>query len=72
MADILKSLLEERSRLNQQLATVDAAIKVFGGSVNSRKGTKRGKRKMSKAARAKIAAAQRKRWEKVRKESKAS
>lgn len=60
---IVESLKQERSR-------IDAAINVLngstsrGGSVSS--GAPRGPRRMSAAARARISAAQKKRWAKVK------
>jgi hypothetical protein len=62
--DIREAVIAEIARLNKVLAVLD------GGS-GSRKATASGaprkRRKMSKAARAKIAAAQRARWAKARK-----
>jgi len=62
--DIVSSLRKEESKLSQQLETIRTAIKMLGGKASP---TKRTKRKLSAASRAKIAAAQRKRWAKVRK-----
>ena len=63
--DIRKALRREERKIqnsvksaNQNLETVRASIKVFAGSVD------RKRRKMSKAARAKISAAQKSRWAK--------
>src|SRR2546429_5278610 len=54
--DILSALKNEASKLQKQLDTVHAAIKVFGG----RDGVGRGKkRRLSPSARARIAKAQR-------------
>ena len=60
LTSIVNQLITERDRLN-------AAIAALQGVSNkaSRKG-RRSKRTMSAAARARIAAAQRKRWAKVR------
>jgi hypothetical protein len=74
--DILKALRAEESKFlgqmeaaRQQVDTIRAAIKLLGGksSVNGNRdssGTTR--RKMSAEGRARIAAAQRKRWAKVK------
>lgn len=63
--DILVALQKERDKLQQQLATVDAAIGMFTEKAGKPgRGRKRGK--MSAAHRAKLAAAQRKRWAAVR------
>ena len=63
--DILKALRHEEKKIQksvksaaQNLETVRASIKVFAGSVD------RKRRKMSKAARAKMSAAQKIRWQK--------
>ncbi len=63
--DILKALRREEKKIEkrvksaaQNLETIRASIKVFAGSVD------RKRRKMSKAARAKISAAQKIRWQK--------
>jgi hypothetical protein len=59
--DIVKHLTDERDR-------IDAAIKLLSGSATAKPtGKKRGRRKMSKEARARIAAAQKARWAKQRK-----
>jgi hypothetical protein len=62
--DILAALKAEESKLAQQLETVQGAIKVFqsGPSTNGA-----GRKKMSPEGRARIAAAQKKRWAAVRK-----
>jgi hypothetical protein len=67
MADftgILKQLIEQRDRLNTAIATLQG---INGGS---RRGSR--KRTLSASARARIAAAQRKRWAKVRAKKKGS
>jgi hypothetical protein len=63
--DILKALRREEKKIEKHaksaaknLETVRASIEVFAGSVD------RKRRKMSKAARAKISAAQKSRWAK--------
>ena len=66
MADsILKQLKAERDRVAKQLAGMDAALRAFTGVYsNGQPSSKR--RKMSAKSRAKIAAAQRRRWAKIR------
>ena len=78
--DILKALRAEESKFlgqmevaRQQVDTVRAAIKLLGGksSVNGNRDTSETPRKrMSAAGRARIAAAQRKPWAKIRKQAK--
>ena len=61
--DILSALKTEASKLQQQLDTLNSAIKALGG----KNGVGRGKKwHMSASAKARIAKAQRKRWAKVR------
>ena len=68
MADLLNMLHEERASLVRKLAGVDAAIHALnGGSAVSVKAGKKRTWKMSAAARAKISAAQKKRWAKAKK-----
>jgi hypothetical protein len=63
---IIGQLKAERDRVERQLIGLNAALKafadVYGGDKPSRK-----RRKMSAKSRAKIAAAQRRRWAKYRK-----
>ena len=61
--DILSALKNEASKLQKQLDTVHAAMKVLGGN-NGAAGAKR--RPLSRSARARIAKAQRARWAKAR------
>ena len=65
LSSIVKQLKAERHRVEKQLSGMDAALtafaNVYGGGKPSRK-----RRKMSAKSRAKIAAAQRARWAKVR------
>ncbi len=70
--DILKALrqeeekfLQQLSSARQQLETVRAAIKLMGGKAAGKK-----KRFVSKAARAKMARAQKERWKKIKAEKK--
>ncbi|MGA2814677.1 MAG: hypothetical protein ABSG16_25070 [Candidatus Acidiferrum sp.] len=72
---MLNLLHEERASLARKLAGVDAAIHALNGSnvatvIAAVTGVKAGKKrawKMSASARAKISAAQKKRWAKVKK-----
>jgi len=73
--DILAALKREVTKFEkqvstaqQQLDTVRAAMKLFGGMSSNGRPTGK-KRFLSKAARAKIARAQRKRWAKVKAKS---
>jgi hypothetical protein len=65
LSSIVKQLKQERDRVEKQLPGLNAALtafaNVYGGGKPIRK-----RRKMSVAARKKIAAAQRRRWAKVR------
>ena len=64
--DILSALKSEASKLQQQLETLNSAMKILGGKNSVSRG-KRGKKwHMSASARARIAKAQRARWAKVR------
>ena len=66
VSSIIKQLKQERDRVERQLSGLNAAItafaNVYGGGKPSRK-----RRKMSAKSRAKIAAAQKRRWAKLRK-----
>ena len=62
--DILVQLKAERDKVAQQVSALDTAIRALSG-MNST-GARRGRRTMSAAARARIAAAQRARWAKVK------
>jgi hypothetical protein len=78
--DILKALRAEESKFlrqmdeaRQQVDTVRAAIKLLSGSSaanGNRPATAITRKRMSAEGRARIAAAQRKRWAKVRKQAK--
>jgi hypothetical protein len=65
MTELLKMLHEERATLARKLAGVDAAIAALNGSNRHVAPVK--KRLMSAAVRAKISAAQKKRWAKAKK-----
>jgi hypothetical protein len=66
VSSIFSQLKRERDRVAKQLSGMDAALGAFAG-VYSNGQPSRKRRKMSAAVRAKIAAAQRRRWAKVRK-----
>jgi hypothetical protein len=67
VSSIIGQLKQERDRVEKQLSGLNAALtafaNVYGGSKPSRK-----RRKMSAKSRAKIAAAQRARWARFRKQ----
>src|SRR5438045_6353754 len=62
--DIIALLKAERDKAAQQVNALDAAIKALSG-LNST-GVKRGRQKMSAAARATISASQKARWARAR------
>jgi hypothetical protein len=64
LSSIMKQLKTERDRVAKQLSGMDAALRVFAGVYGGKPIRKR--RKMSAKSRAKIAAAQRRRWAKFR------
>jgi hypothetical protein len=64
MSSIIAQLKAERDRVAKQLSGIDAALTAFAGVYGGKLSRKR--RKMSAKSRAKIAAAQRARWAKVR------
>jgi hypothetical protein len=61
--NILSALKSEASKLQQQLDTVNAAIKILGGKNGVGPGKKR---HVSASARAKMAKAQKARWAKIK------
>lgn len=61
LTSVLNQLEQERTRLAAQIESLDNAITALNGTGNQRAG-----RKMSAAGRARIAAAQRARWAKVK------
>jgi hypothetical protein len=65
LSTVVRLLKSEQDRLTNQLRGITAALAAFGSTYA--KGT--GTRKLSAAARARIAAAQRKRWAKAREKS---
>ena len=62
---IVKQLKRERDRVERQLSGLNAALSSFVGVYRGAKPTRK-RRKLSAKSRAKIAAAQRARWAKVR------
>jgi hypothetical protein len=69
VSSIITQLRKERDRVAKQLAGMDAALTAFATVYRM---PKRERRRMSLAARKKIAAAQRRRWAKFRTEWKAA
>jgi|SRR5580693_7162835 hypothetical protein len=72
LESIVSQLRVERTSLVNQLRHVDAALSVLGKLNNGVSYTKPRRRKLSVAARKKIAAAQRARWARVRQLKKAA
>jgi hypothetical protein len=64
LSSIMKQLKTERDRVEKQLSGLNAALGAFAGVYSNGQPKKR--RKLSVAARKKIAAAQRARWAKFR------
>jgi hypothetical protein len=62
LTGVVRLLRKEQDRLNKELRGIGAALAAFGNAYG--KGTET--RRLSASARARIAAAQRKRWAKVR------
>ena len=69
---IVSQLRGQRADLVNQLRHVDAALSVLGKLEGGRSYTKPRRRRLSVAARKKIAAAQRARWARVRQQKKAA
>ena len=69
LSGIVKQLKKERDRVQQQLSGLNAALEAFAGVYRGQNGTNP-RRKMSAKGRARIAAAQRARWAKVKREQK--
>lgn len=67
LGSVVSLLKKEQDRLTKQLHGITAALAAFGQTYAKGKGT--GTRRLSAAARARIAAAQRKRWAKARQNS---
>ena len=72
LGSIVSQLRVERTSLVNQLRHVDAALSVLGKLNNGGSYTKPRRRRLSVAARKKIAAAQRARWARVRQLKKTS
>ena len=64
LAGVVQQLKKEHDRLSRQIQGISAALSAFGAAYGKRTG-----RKMSAAGRARIAAAQRARWAKLRRNS---
>ena len=63
--DTLSALKTEASKLQQQLDTLNSAVKILGGENSVGRGRRKGWH-MSASAKARIAKAQKARWAKVR------
>ena len=68
LSRIVKELKKERDRVRKQLLGLETALTAFASAYNGSKPSRR--RKLSAKSRAKIAAAQRKRWAKSRAKTK--
>jgi len=66
LSGLIKELKAEKDVMQRHLAGIDAALTAFAGAYQTKPTGKR--RKMSAKSRAKIAAAQRARWAKFRKQ----
>ncbi len=67
--DILSALKSEASKLQQQLDTLNSAMKILGGGGKNSVGRPNGRKKkrhFSAASRAKMAASQKARWAKIK------
>jgi hypothetical protein len=60
--DILKALKDKRNQHQQQIDTIDAAIKLLSGGFAGNPKNARSKHKMSAASRRKMSLAAKKRW----------
>jgi hypothetical protein len=67
VSSLIMQLKRERNRVERQLTGLNAALAAFAGVYRGTSKPGRKRRKLSAKARAKIAAAQRARWAKVRK-----
>jgi hypothetical protein len=70
LSSIMKQLKKERDRVKRELSGLEAALTAFASAYSGTKPSRK-RRKMSAKSRAKIAAAQRRRWAKVRAKRKA-
>jgi hypothetical protein len=66
VSSIIGQLKKERDRVEKQLSGLNAALTAFAGAYSNGEPSRK-RRKMSAKSRAKIAAAQRRRWAKFRK-----
>jgi hypothetical protein len=66
VSSIITQLKVERDRVERQLSGLNAALVAFAGVYRGTAKPGRKRRKMSAAGRAKIAAAQKKRWARAR------
>ena len=66
-----QSLLAEKSKLETRLAAIDRALTSVGKAAPAAKSATKAKRKMSAAGRARIIAAQKARWAKIKAAKKA-
>jgi hypothetical protein len=64
---VIPTLAAERDRLSSQLEQLDKALSLLQGSSSASGDGRRKRRKMSPEAKARIGAAQRKRWSRWRK-----
>lgn len=64
--NVLHTLKSERDRLQKEVNKLNTAIKALGGGIGDGPATRSKRPTLSAAARARIAAAQRARWAKVR------
>jgi hypothetical protein len=69
VSSIIGQLKQERDRVERQLSGLNAALTAFANVYSGDKPIRK-RRKMSAKSRAKIAAAQRRRWAKFRKSAK--
>ena len=65
LSSMMKQLKKERDRVKRELSGLEAALTAFASAYSGTKPSRK-RRKMSAKSRAKIAAAQRRRWAKVR------
>jgi|tagenome__1003787_1003787.scaffolds.fasta_scaffold20414441_1 hypothetical protein len=64
--DIVATLKQEEAKLQKKLNGIRGAIKALAGVNSNGNSTSTKRRRMSAAGRARIAAAQRKRWAKIK------
>jgi len=69
LSSMMKQLKKERDRVKRELSGLEAALTAFASAYSGTKPSRK-RRKMSAKSRAKIAAAQRRRWAKFRKSAK--